>query len=65
MSFVLKLMIGGWAATLAMITVCALNESGRLFRVRKRITSWVQPSDARYDRTEKGPYPGTVQTDFE
>jgi hypothetical protein len=44
MSSIVKLMIGGWAATLAMIGYCALNESGRLFNLRKPIASLLEPS---------------------
>jgi len=44
MSIIVKLMIGGWATTVAMIGCCALNESGRLFNLRKRIASLLEPS---------------------
>jgi hypothetical protein len=63
MSFVVKLMMGGWATTLAMIGVCALHQSGKLFKIRKRIASWVQPSDARNVRAKGSAHPGTVQAD--
>jgi len=63
MSFVVKLMVGGWATTLAMIGICALNQSGKLFNLRKRIASWVQPSDARNVPAKGNEYPGTVQAD--
>jgi hypothetical protein len=58
MSLVVKLMIGGWATTLAMIGVCALNESGKLFNIRRRLASWMQPADATFvyddDREQLG-----------
>jgi hypothetical protein len=53
MSLVVKFMIGGWATTLAMIGFCALNESGKLFNLRKRIARWLQPSDATYTRAAR------------
>jgi len=63
MSFVVKLMIGGWATTLVMIGVCALNESGKLFNIRKRIASWVQPLDAKNARTGESEHQVTAQAD--
>jgi hypothetical protein len=58
MSLVIKLMIGGWATTLAMIAVYALNESGKLFNIRRRLASWMQPADATFayddDREQLG-----------
>jgi hypothetical protein len=63
MSLVVKLMIFGWATTLAMIGVCALNQSGKLFNLRKGIASWVESSDARNARVEEGEYPGTAQAE--
>jgi len=59
-SLVLKLMIAGWVATLAMIAVCALNESGKLFNLRKRIAWWVQPFDPTSVGTGKSKHQGTV-----
>ncbi|HTS56049.1 MAG TPA: hypothetical protein VMH03_00790 [Terriglobales bacterium] len=44
MSFVSKLMIGGWITTLAMIGVCALNESGKLLEIGRRMVSWLETS---------------------
>jgi hypothetical protein len=64
MSLVMKLMIGGWATTLAMIGVCALNESGKLFKIRKRIASWLEPSDATNSSTaDKAVYPRAMEVD--
>jgi len=51
MSLVVKLMIGGWATTLAMIGCCALNQSGRLFNLRKRIALMLEPSTPGIVRT--------------
>jgi hypothetical protein len=62
MSFVLKLMIGGWATTLAMIGVCALNESGKLFNLRKRIASWIQPAEEISARQQR-PYRYPLEVD--
>jgi len=59
MAFVVKLMIGGWATTLAMIGICALNQSGKLFNLRKHIASWVEPSYTREVRE----FPDTMQAD--
>jgi hypothetical protein len=63
MSVVVKLMIFGWCTTFAMIGICALNQSGKLLKIRKRIASWLEPSDVRNLRTEKSEYPGTAQAD--
>ena len=63
MSFVVKLMIGGWITTLTMIGVCALHESGRLFNLRKRLASWMEPSAARTVRAKENEYPDAVQAD--
>jgi len=63
MSFIAKLMIGGWATTLGMIAVCALNESGKLSVMRKRIASWVQPSDATNLRMRQSEHASTAQAD--
>jgi hypothetical protein len=63
MSFVVKLMIVGWATTLGMIAVCALNESGKLFSIRKRMASWLDPSLAEDAPVNASEVPGTVQAD--
>jgi hypothetical protein len=42
MSFVLKLIIGGWCTAFAMIGFCALNESGKLANIQKRIALWLE-----------------------
>jgi hypothetical protein len=41
MSVVVMLMIGGWIATLSMVVVCALHESGKLLKIRRRIALWL------------------------
>jgi hypothetical protein len=46
MSLVVKLMIGGWATTVAMIGFCALHESGKLHKIRERIALWLESSAA-------------------
>jgi len=56
MSLVVKLMIGGWTTTLAMIGVCALHQSGKLFKICKRLASWLEPSDQRDVRTPESEY---------
>jgi len=61
MSLVVKLMIGGWTGTLAMIGFCALNESGKLLNIRKRLASWLEPSSPR--APEKSAYPGAIEAD--
>jgi len=63
MSLVVKLMIGGWATTLAMIGVCALHQSGKLSKLRRHIARWVAPLGTTTARVEKGQYPGRVQAD--
>jgi hypothetical protein len=47
MSLVVKMMIVGWIATLAMIGCCALNESGKLLNIRKSVGSWLETFAAR------------------
>ena len=54
MSLVVKLMIGGWTTTLLMIGVCALNESGKLNNLRRRIALWLEPSGSFARRSEEG-----------
>jgi hypothetical protein len=49
MSFVTKLMIGGWITTLAMIG--ALNESIWLLEIGRRIVLWLQTSTSAVGRT--------------
>jgi hypothetical protein len=46
MSFVVKLIIGGWISTFAIIGVCALNESGKLLKFRHRLASWIEAPEA-------------------
>ncbi len=51
MSLFAKLMIGGWTSAIAMSGFCALDASGKLIRVRRRMASWLDPSDRAVVRT--------------
>jgi hypothetical protein len=51
MSLFVKLMIGGWTSAIAMWGFCALNASGQLIKVRRRMASWLDPSDRGVVRT--------------
>ena len=42
MSIVNEVIIGGWTSAIAMIGVCALNESGKLLRIRKLVAFWLE-----------------------
>ncbi len=54
MSFVVMLMIGGWIGTLSMVGVCALHESGKLLKIRRRIAWWLlETSTAPVRRAEE------------
>jgi hypothetical protein len=53
MPLFVKLMIGGWTGTLAMIAFCALNESGKLLNIRKRLASWLEPSTPKAPRASE------------
>jgi hypothetical protein len=55
MSLVVKMMIVGWIATLAMIGCCALNESGKLLKIRKSVGSWLETFAARAVGTRRKP----------
>jgi hypothetical protein len=44
MSIIVMLIIGGWSATLSMIAVCALNESGKLHKIRRHAALWIDSS---------------------
>jgi hypothetical protein len=44
MSIVVKLIIGGWSTWFALIAFYALDESGKLLRVRRRIALWLEPT---------------------
>ncbi len=44
MSLFVKLMIGGWTTTFAMFGLFALNESGKLLKIRRRVALWLEPS---------------------
>jgi hypothetical protein len=44
MSLFVKLMIGGWTTTLVIFGFFALSESGQLFKIRRRVVLWLEPS---------------------
>jgi hypothetical protein len=46
MSFFAELMIGGWTAALAMFGFLALNESGKLLRIRRGMAGWLESAAA-------------------
>jgi hypothetical protein len=39
-----KLMIGGWSTWCALIGFYALDESGKLLKIRRRIALWLEPT---------------------
>ena len=41
MSVVVMLMIGGWITTLSMVGVCALHDSSKLLKIRRRVALWL------------------------
>jgi len=43
MSLVVKLIIGGWATWFALIGFYALDESGKLLKIRRRIALLLEP----------------------
>ena len=52
MTLVEKLMLFGWIATFAMIAYSALSESGKLLKIRKTLTAWLERStETVSDRT--------------
>jgi len=57
MSVVMMLMIGGWAATFSLVGICALNESGKLHRIRRRLALWLDASLAEEARVSARPLP--------
>jgi len=54
MSLMWELIIGGWSATFAMIGFYALQESGRLLDLRRRIARWLEPSASPEVRMPEG-----------
>jgi hypothetical protein len=42
MSIVDEVIIGGWTTAIAMIGFCALHESGKLLKIRRRIAFWLE-----------------------
>jgi len=51
MSLFVELMIGGWTSAIAMLGLCALNDFGKLMKVRRRMASWLDPSHRAVVRT--------------
>jgi hypothetical protein len=46
MSVVTEVIIGGWTTALAMFGFFALNESGKLLKIRKNVASWLESAAA-------------------
>ena len=46
MSLFVKLMIGGWSSAIAMIGYFALEESGVLLQIRRRVALWLETEQA-------------------
>ena len=42
MSFMVKMIICAWGTVLAMVAICALNESGRLLEIHDRLGRWLR-----------------------
>ena len=42
MPIVMKFIVGGWIIESALIVLCALNESGGLIKIHKRIGKWLE-----------------------
>jgi hypothetical protein len=42
MSIVLTLIVCGWGTTFVMVGFCALNESGMLLRIHRRLGLWLE-----------------------
>ncbi len=57
MSLFMTLMIAGWITTFAMVGFCALEESGKLRKIRKRMAMWLDNSTAPGRRPEEGLQP--------
>jgi hypothetical protein len=47
MSLFAELMIASWTVAIAMIGCCALHQSGKLLRIRKRMELWLETSVTR------------------
>jgi len=47
MSLFVKLMIASWTIAIAMVGCCALRQSGKLLKIRKRMASWRETSATR------------------
>ena len=57
MTFVEKLIIGGWASAFAMFGLFALNASGKLLAIRKRTALWLETLAAIIHTPEEGGEP--------
>ncbi len=57
MSIIVKLMIGGWATSFAMVGFCALKESGKLLRIRQRIALSLEAAARRVRVAEESLQP--------
>jgi len=42
MSVVIKLLVGGWIVEGALVALCALNQSGGLIKIHKRVGEWLR-----------------------
>jgi hypothetical protein len=58
MSIIVRLMIGGWATSFAMFSFVALNESGKLLRIRQRIALSLEAAARRVRVAEESLRPG-------
>lgn len=47
MSHFMILMIASWSIAIALIGCCALHQSGKLLRIRKRMALWLETSATR------------------
>ncbi|MGA6985292.1 MAG: hypothetical protein WBZ01_04505 [Terriglobales bacterium] len=57
MSIIVRLMIGGWATSFAMFSFFALNESGKLLRIRQRIALSLEAAARRVRVAEESLQP--------
>ncbi len=46
MSVVTEVIIGGWTTAFAMFAFHALNESGKLLRIRQSVAQWLESAAA-------------------
>jgi hypothetical protein len=58
MSVVMLVIIGGWVSTFVMFGLFALHESGKLAKIRKHLSSWLEiPVKVRVPMPEKSLLP--------